>query len=294
MPGILVIGRSGQVAQAIAHIGNDAVHCAGRDEADLLNPQSLAQALDRHGPSIVLNTGAYTSVDGAESEPDLCRALNVDGPASLARLCAERELPLIHLSTDCVFDGKKDAPYTPGDTPLPLCVYGQSKLDGEVAVQDIAARSLIVRVSWIFSRFGGNFVRTMLKLALSRDEVMVVDDQVGCPTHAPDLASALIDMARQAVRDEFDAWGVYHLAGAGMTDRASMARRIFEVSRRIGGPTADIVPVPTSAYPTPARRPLNARLDMSETTRVFGVSLPDWKDGLEQAVPVLVEGLRAR
>lgn len=293
MSRILVIGRSGQVAQALAHVGGERVHCAGRGEADLLDPDSLAGTLDRYTPSAVINTGAYTSVDAAEAEPDLCRALNVDGPAALARACAARGIPLVHLSTDCVFDGTKDAPYTPTDAPAPLGVYGQTKLEGEQAVRQLAEKSLVVRVSWIFSRFGGNFVRTMLRVAGSRDEVSVVDDQYGCPTHAPDLAAALLEIAGQIARPDFSAWGIYHLAGAGMTERADMARQIFEVSARIGGPSARVIPVATADYPTPAQRPLNARLDMSETTRVFGVSLPDWRDGLEQAVPVLVEELRA-
>ena len=293
MSPVLVIGKSGQVAQALAHIGGSKVVCAGRDEADLLNPQSLADVIDSYKPDIVLNAGAYTSVDRAESELALCRALNVDGPASLARLCAARDLPLIHLSTDCVFDGTKSTPYSPGDIPAPLCVYGQSKLEGEQAVRHLAPRSLIVRVSWIFSQFGGYFVRTMLKLAETRDEVSVVDDQYGCPTHALDLAQALLKIADKASEDGFSDWGVYHLAGAGTTERASMARQVFEVSRRFGGPRARVIPVSTADYPTPAKRPLNARLDMSETTRVFDVTLPDWRDGLEQAVPVLVEELRA-
>ena len=288
MSDILVIGRNGQLAQALAHVGGARVHCAGRDEADLLDPQSLAAALDRHGPKSVINAGAYTSVDGAESEPEACRALNVDGPEALARLCAEREIPLVHLSTDCVFDGDRDTPYRPQDATAPLGVYGRSKLDGERAVLAVAPRSLIVRVSWIFSQFGSNFVATMLRLARTRDEVSVVNDQYGCPTFAPALAASLLEIASAAARPDFEAWGVYHLAGAGETDRASMAERIFRESARHGGPVARVRGVATVDYPTPARRPLNARLDMSDTVRVFGTGLPDWTDGLEQTVRQLV------
>ena len=291
MTRVLVIGKSGQVAQALAEKGNENVYCAGRNEADLLDPDSLARIINRHEPDIILNAGAYTSVDGAETETELCRALNVDGPETLAKLCEQNAVRLIHLSTDCVFDGVKKDPYTVYDEPNPLSVYGQSKRNGEIVVQECAARSLIVRVSWIFSKFGNNFVRTMLRLALTREEVSVVDDQLGCPTHAPDLAEALLQIAEIAAQPEFQAWGTYHLAGRGETDRASMARAIFEASARNGGSVAAVLPVSTQAYPTPARRPLNARLDMTDTTRVFGVCLPDWKEGLDLTVPVLVREL---
>ena len=293
MSEILVIGKSGQVAQALAHAPAADMHCAGREEADLLNANAMATALDAHTPRLVINTGAYTAVDKAESEPGLCRALNVDAPAALAKLCHERGIPLVHLSTDCVFDGEKLTPYLPQDATSPVGVYGQSKLDGELAVRSAAPRSLVMRVSWIFSHFGSNFVTTMLRLAATRDEVSVVDDQYGCPTHAPALAEALLQIAHKADRPGFGDWGTYHLAGAGETDRASMARQIFEASARHGGPVAKVKGIPTSAYPTPARRPLNARLDMSDTTRVFGSTLPVWTEGLEDTVRVWVRELRS-
>jgi dTDP-4-dehydrorhamnose reductase len=293
MSEVLVIGKSGQVAQALAHAGAPGLYCSGREEADLLNPAALATVLDACTPRVVINTGAYTAVDRAESEPELCRALNVDAPAALAKLCDARDIPLIHLSTDCVFDGEKASPYLPGDPTSPVGVYGLSKLDGELAVRSLARQSLIVRVSWIFSRFGSNFVSTMLELATSRDEVSVVDDQSGCPTHAPALARALLEVSAIAARPDFDDWGIYHLAGAGETDRASMARLIFETSSRHGGPVARVNGIPTREYPTPARRPLNARLDMTDTTRIFGTRLPIWTDGLEETVRIWVRELNA-
>lgn len=235
MSRILVIGKSGQVAQALAHAGAGDVHCAGREEADLRDPAAMATVLDAHMPRIVINTGAYTAVDKAESEPDECRALNRDAPAALARLCDARGIPLVHLSTDFVLDGEKDTPYLPTDRPVPVGVYGKSKLDGELGVRSAAPRSLVVRVSWIFSHFGRNFVTTMLRLAMTRDEVSVVEDQFGCPTHAPALAQALLKIADIAAQPGFDGWGTYHLAGAGETDRASLARLIFDASARHGG-----------------------------------------------------------
>tara|TARA_R110001599_G_scaffold2460_3_gene13297 strand:+ start:140 stop:1030 length:891 start_codon:yes stop_codon:yes gene_type:complete len=286
---ILVIGRTGQVAQALAHAGGAGVICLGRPDADLKVDASLERALDRHAPIAVINAGGFTLVDKAEAEPDEARLLNVDGPRALARACSARGIPMIHLSTDCVFDGELARPYRPDDATAPICIYGQTKLDGEVAVAEEFDRHLIVRVSWIFSRFGHNFVRTMLSLARTRDRVSVVSDQVGCPTHAPALASALLAMARQVAGPEFDAWGTYHLAGRGETDRASLAREIFAVSAEKGGPVAEVDDVLTSAYPTPARRPLNARLDMTRTKDVFGVTLPAWQEGLAEAVPVLIQ-----
>ena len=286
---ILVIGRTGQVAQALAHVGGAGVICLGRPDADLKFDASLERALDRHAPTAVINAGGFTLVDKAEAEPDEARALNVDGPRALARACSARGIPLVHLSTDCVFDGELSRPYRPDDATSPICIYGQTKLDGELAVAEELDRHLIVRVSWIFSRFGHNFVRTMLSLARTRDRVSVVSDQVGCPTHAPALASALLGMANRIAEPGFSAWGTYHLAGRGETDRASLARDIFTVSARSGGPVAAVDDVLTSAYPTPARRPLNARLDMTRTKDVFGVTLPAWQEGLAEAVPVLIQ-----
>ncbi|MFN7164878.1 MAG: dTDP-4-dehydrorhamnose reductase [Hyphomonas sp.] len=286
---ILVIGQSGQVAQALAALGRHGMVFAGRPEADLTDQASLARVLDRVRPAIILNTGAYTSVDGAESEPEAARAANADGPASLAQLCARAGVPLIHLSTDCVFDGRKASAYEPGDVAAPLCVYGATKWAGEQAVAAAAPRHLILRVSWIFSQFGNNFVRAMLKAALSRADVTVVDDQFGCPTHALALAQALMQIADAAGAPGFTAWGVYHLAGSGETDRASMARAIYAESARQGGPSARVTGVPTEAYLAPARRPLNARLDMTRTTDVFGVTLPDWRLGLAETVTEILK-----
>lgn len=286
---ILVIGRTGQVAQALASLGHPGLILAGRPDADLADTASLARTLERTSPTLVINTGAFTSVDGAESEPVAAMAINADGPASLAALCESARIPLIHLSTDCIFDGKKASAYTPDDVAGPLGVYGATKLAGEHAVAAAASRYLNIRVSWVFSQFGSNFVRTMLNAARTHEEVTVVDDQSGCPTHAPVLAAALVKIAEAACAPSFAAWGPYHLAGAGETDRASMARAIYAESARRGGPQARVRAVSTADYPTPAARPLNARLDMTRTTDVFGVTLPDWRACLSETVAEILK-----
>lgn len=285
---ILVIGSSGQLAQSLRAAGRPDVVCVGRPEADLADPSRLADLMAQNAPRLVLNAGGYTKVDPAETHETEAFALNRDGPAALARLCASAGVPLIHVSTDCVFDGRKPAPYTPEDDPAPLSVYGRSKLAGEEAVALHCRHHLVVRVSWVFSEHAENFVRTMLKLARQREEISVVRDQIGYPTYCPDLAAGLLAMADRVLEPGFAEWGIYHLAGKEETDRASMAEAIFAESRSIGGPSARVVPVLTRDYPTPAERPLNARLDAGKAERVFGVSLPDWRLGLQKSVRVLV------
>ena len=285
---ILVIGRTGQLAQSLQALGRPDVRCVGRPEGDLADPGKLADLVARTRPRLVLNAGGFTKVDPAESEAEEAFALNRDGPAALARLCASVGIPLIHISTDCVFDGRKPAPYTPDDTPNPLSVYGRSKLEGEEAVAIHCRQHLVVRVSWVFSEHAGNFVRTMLKFATQREMIQVVSDQTGYPTYCPDLAAGLLAMAEQVLAPGFDAWGTYHLAGREEIDRASMAEAIFAESRAIGGPSARVVPILTQDYPTPAERPLNARLASEKAAEVFGLKLPDWRIGLQKSVRVLV------
>lgn len=288
---ILVIGRTGQLAQSLAATGREDILCAGRPEGDLADARRLERLMERVRPRIVINAGGFTKVDLAESQSEEAYTLNRDGPAALARLCAGAGIPLIHVSTDCVFDGRKGSPYTRRDIPAPLNVYGKSKLEGEQAVAGLCPEHLIVRVSWVFSGYGENFVRTMLKVAGQRDEVSVVRDQIGYPTYCPDIADGLLQMAGRVLEPGFANWGTFHLAGREETDRASMASAIFEQSRAVGGPWAKVIPVLTSDYPTPAARPLNARLGSHETAEVFGIELADWKDRLKQAVTQLVPAL---
>lgn len=284
-PKVLVIGKSGQVAQALAHVSGDdqpGVICLGRPEVDLGSPDRLLAAIEATRPEVVINTGAFTDVDGAETRQIDAYRLNRDGVAHLWQACSAMGARLVHLSTDCVFDGRSAAPYTPMDAANPLGIYGQSKWAGEQILR--GKRALIVRVSWIYSRFGRNFLTTMLDLARTRARVRVVNDQIGCPSHAEDLACALLTIARRCAASDFEAWGTYHLAGQEATDRASQAQSIFVASRALGGPWADVDGVPSASYPTPARRPLNARLDSTRTRDVFGVDLPGFTKRLKAAV----------
>ena len=291
---ILVTGKKGQLARSLASANRKDLVCVGRPDLDFTMPGTLAAVLDAAKPDAVINAAAYTFVDKAESDAVAAFAINRDGPAELARLCAARGIVLIHVSTDCVFDGEKAGPYEPDDSPAPLGVYGQSKWEGELAVAEACPRHLIVRVSWVFSEYAHNFVRTMLTLAQTRGEVTVVNDQVGYPTYCPDLAAGLLTMADAAAKASFDHWGTYHLAGTDETDRASMADAVFAASRAMGGPSAQVIGVATAKYPTPARRPLNARLASTKAFRVFGLRLADWKAGLNKSVRALVPELAAK
>lgn len=289
-PKILVTGQTGQVTQALAYVAarqKDNVFCAGRPSFDLMHPGSIRETLQRYKPDVVINTAAFTSVDSAEDNEGAAFALNRDGVRALWDACRDQGARLLHLSTDCVFDGQLDRAYRPDDSTAPLSVYGASKLAGEQVLTGQPA--VIVRVSWIFSRFGSNFVTTMLRLATTRGTVRVVDDQVGCPTHAEDLAAGLISMAGTISTPGFNAWGTYHLTGQGETDRASQAETIFAASRKAGGPFAEVKGVPTSDYRTPAKRPFNARLDCTSTREVFDVRLPHWEKRLIDAVHETLE-----
>ena len=229
----------------------------------------------------------------AAVERDLAEAVNHHGPKLLAEWCADAGAPLLHMSTDCVFDGAKQSGYVETDLPAPLSAYGRSKAAGETAVAKSAQKHLIVRVGWVHSQFGKSFPRTMLQLASTRDEVTVVNDQFGRPTHALDIASGLLDMLEACHRPDFNAWGVYHLAGHGEVDRAAMAEAIFEDSAAKSGPTAHVRHVSTHAFGATANRPLNARLDSPRAEQVFGLRLPDWRGRVRDTVACILEqGLR--
>lgn len=281
---ILVTGGAGQLATALSFA--PAVRRVGRPDFDFDRPETIAACFHVINPSLVVNAAAYTAVDAAESDPDAAYRANRDGPAELARLCAAAGVPLIHVSTDYVFDGTKTAPYVETDPTGPQGVYGASKLAGEQAVLASGARAIILRTAWVYGPIGKNFLLTMLNLGKTRDRLTVVADQHGCPTAADDLAAAILAIAARIADDGWLAGygGVYHAAGTGETTWFDFARAIFEESARHGAKVPVVEPIPTSAYPTPAKRPANSRLDCGKLEAVFGVRLPAWRDSVTRTV----------
>ena len=278
MNGLLVFGRTGQVARELARLAPEA-RFLGRDEADLSDPDACARAIRESGCQAVINAAAYTAVDRAETEPDLAGQINAAAPAAMASAAAGLGIPFVHISTDYVFDGSGDQPWVETDPTGPLGVYGASKLDGERGIATAGGQWAVLRTSWVFSAHGANFVKTMLRLGAERDELRVVADQHGGPTPAADIASACLTMA-QTMRAEPALGGVYHFSGAADTNWAGFAREIMAQA----GLACRVTDIASSDYPTPARRPMNSRLDCSAIRRDFGISRPDWRAGLAQVL----------
>jgi dTDP-4-dehydrorhamnose reductase len=290
---VLVTGTQGQLAQSLCEAAmrrGDAIVAAGRPDLDLAAPATIERAIVGAAPDLVVSAGAYTAVDKAESESAVAHAVNGDGAGAVAAACAKAGVPVIHISTDYVFDGCKAEPYRESDATGPLNVYGRSKLEGERQVAANCARHIIVRTSWVYSPFGHNFVKTMLKMAQTRPEVGVVADQVGNPTYAPHLAEAVLAIADRLVADpERDRLaGIYNAAGQGAATWFVLAEEVFRCSRSLGGPSARVRPIATSEYPTPAARPASSRLDCTKLHRVFGIGLPPWEAGVRDCVARLV------
>jgi dTDP-4-dehydrorhamnose reductase len=292
MPRLLIIGRAGQLAQGLFLAAPDADHAAtalGRPDFDLTDPAAAGPALARHRPDLVINAAAYTAVDRAESEPAAAFALNRDGPAALAKACAGAGVPLIHVSTDQVFDGQLPRAYREDDAVCPISTYGRSKLEGEDAVLAALPQALVVRVSWVFGPHGDNFVAKVLAWARARSELTIVDDQRGRPTYAPDLAGALLVLGRRMLAGGADApQGVLNIAGADVMTRDDQARRVLAASRQRGGPFATVTGVPTSHFPTPARRGLNAELDVGLAATRYGIRLGGFDADLERTLDGLL------
>ncbi len=280
-----MIGGAGQVASALAELGGARVVRVGRPALDFDRPESLDAALEACAPALVVNAAAWTAVDAAEQEPDAAWRANADGPARLAGFCAGRGIPLIHVSTDYVFDGLKGSPYTERDAPNPTGVYGRSKLAGEQAVLAAWDRVTVLRTSWVYSPVGKNFVRTMLAAGGRGVPLRVVADQRGCPTSAWDLGAAILGVADGVLagwRPELG--GVFHAAGTGDTTWHGLAVAVFEAAAEHGRPVPEVIPIATADWPTPARRPPDSRLDCARLAEVFGVRLPPWRDGVARTV----------
>ncbi|TKW65327.1 MAG: dTDP-4-dehydrorhamnose reductase [Paracoccus denitrificans] len=281
MEGLLVFGKTGQVAQELARIAPDACF-AGRDQADLTDPSACAALIRSHKPHAVINAAAYTAVDKAESDVETARLVNAKAPAAMSRACADLDIPFVHISTDYVFDGSGNQPRAEDAETGPLGVYGQTKLEGEDAIVAAGGRYAILRTSWVFSAHGNNFVKTMRRLGAERDRLTIVADQIGGPTAAADIAAAALDMADAIARDP-EKGGIYHFSGAPDVSWADFAREIFDQS----GLSPEVADIPTSDYPTPARRPLNSRLHCAAISHNFGIERPDWRHSLAHVIKEL-------
>ncbi|KJV10204.1 dTDP-4-dehydrorhamnose reductase [Elstera litoralis] len=279
---VLIFGANGQVGRELQRVAWPAsltpVSLA-RPEGDVTRPEAIAAAVAQHNPVALVNAAAYTAVDKAETEAEAAFAINRDGAANLARAAAAAAVPLIHISTDYVFDGSKPGAYAPSDPVAPLGVYGQSKEAGERAIRAAAEKHVILRTAWVFGPYGHNFVKTMLRLAAARPELRVVADQRGCPTPATAIADAIAQITA-ALLNGSTAYGTYHFAGRAPVSWHGFAEAIFAEGQRYGWPVPKVHAITTEDFPTPARRPANSVLDCSALTAAFGIMPADWRLGL--------------
>lgn len=277
---VLVTGGKGQLGQALQFVAPDypdiTFHFATSSEADITDTSSLSSAFERIKPDVCVNAAAYTAVDKAESEPEKATLINVVGGKNLAETCLRYDVTLIHISTDFVFDGQKKTPYQESDATSPTGVYGQTKRDGEQAIAQVGGKYFIIRTSWLYSQFGANFMKTMLRLAGERDTISVVNDQIGTPTHAVDLARAIAAI----IRSPKPAYGIYHYSNEGVASWYDFAMKIFEVNNI----PINVKPIPTTEFPTPAKRPAYSVLDKSKIKETFHIEVPDWETSLKQTV----------
>jgi len=296
---VLVTGGSGQLARALAAtpLPDTQWHLRtmGRPEFDLTDRESIGRAIADFEPDIVVNAAAYTAVDKAESEPDAALAVNEQGARHLAELTAAADIPIIHISTDYVFAGDKDTPYLETDMPGPVNVYGQSKLAGERAVAETNPKHLILRTSWLYSPWGHNFLKTMLRLGAERDELTIVNDQTAAPTYAVDLAVAIIALITEisCKAPEAVEWGTYHLTNAGIATWYEFAVEIFQSANRHGVKSPKLLPITTDDYSRPAKRPAYTVLDNSRIEKAFCIRLRPWTEAVADCVDELMAGTPA-
>ncbi len=288
----LVVGHRGMLAQSLPPILQRAgftVTSRGRPDFDLAHPAQMSQALTAMQPDLVINAAAYTAVDQAESEPEQALAVNGHGVQHLAEVCREMDIPLIHVSTDYVFDGTAHTPYREDADSAPLGVYGASKWRGEAALRTQHQAHLIIRTAWVYSHSGQNFVKTMLRLGREREVLRVVDDQRGCPTYSRDLAEAIATMCQRIRQDRTTVpWGTYHYCSADQITWYDFAVAIFEEAQAFEPfRVRDIVPIPTTDYPTPAQRPAYSVLDCSKIQAYFGITPRPWRDSLRDCLQEL-------
>jgi dTDP-4-dehydrorhamnose reductase len=277
---VLVTGANGQLGQAIQFVaGNypkiEFVFCSSSD-LDITNKENCETVFNRIKPDFCINTAAYTAVDKAESDPKKAELINVIGAKNLAECCKKSSAKLIHISTDFVFDGSKKEPYKESDLPNPKGVYGLTKLEGEKAIQKVFDAYYIIRTSWVYSQFGNNFMKTMLRLASERTSLSVVNDQIGTPTNAVDLANAILKIVETNSRKSH--FGIYNFSNEGQCSWFDFAKKIFEINEV----KIDLNPIPTTQFPTPAERPKYSVLDKTKIKTTFGIVIHSWEDSLEK------------
>jgi dTDP-4-dehydrorhamnose reductase len=283
---ILIIGQHGQISRELQRrlgvVGELIV--LGRDQLDLTLPDQIRQQVQSVHPDLIINAAAHTAVDLAESEPQTAFAINAVAPGILAEEAQKLDIPLIHYSTDYVFDGTKVETYNETDTPNPISAYGRSKLAGEQAINDVNGKHLILRTSWVYSTHGRNFLLTMQRLMQEKAELRIVVDQVGAPNWAGNIAESTLLLIKRWLAGEASTWGTYHLSAEGETSWFGFAQVIGEALREQGKPCANLLPIPSSDYPTPAARPLNSRMDCSKLLHEWGVSQIHWRTGLRECL----------
>lgn len=286
---ILLFGANGQLGQEMARSAaarNVPLAALSHAEADIADAGAASAAIARHKPKLVVNAAAYTKVDLAEKEIDAARRGNETGPALLAEASHAAGIPLVHISTDYVFDGTKPTAYVETDPVAPASNYGRSKEAGERAVRAANPRHVVIRTSWVYGEFGGNFLKTMLRLARERDELRVVADQRGCPTSTLDLAEAILAIAPRLTAGE-DVWGTYHFAGTGVTTWHGFAGRIVAAQAPLTGRLPKVTPITTAEYPLPAKRPANSELDCTLFARTFGIRARPWTEETDRITRAL-------
>ena len=293
---LLVIGAHGQLGWELCRRGErqsfDIVPLDLPD-FDITDRYAVDDVVKKADPSLVINAAAYTAVDQAESEPDHAFKVNRDGPAFLASSCANAGIPLIHISTDYVFDGRKAGPYVETDPICPLGVYGKSKAAGEAEIRERLSLHIILRTSWLYGVHGRNFVKTMLGLGREKEVIRVVADQYGCPTYAADLAEAVLAMGYRLSEGNSDYWGTYHFCGSGVTSWHGFAERVFELAKQYDSfVVKKVVPVTTPEYPTRARRPANSVLSCSLLCNTFDILPRPWQESVALAIRSLYESSR--
>jgi dTDP-4-dehydrorhamnose reductase len=290
---MLITGANGQLGLEIIDVTQSKgcrVQAPSEDDLDITDIDKINHLLDRLQPDLVINTAAYTQVDKAETEEALAFKVNKTGCTNLARMCAEHKIPLVHISTDYVFDGRKGTPYIETDPIAPLGVYGRSKAEGEAEIRSLLKEHIILRTSWLYGFHGQNFVKTMLNLSTSKKIIQVVADQYGSPTSATDLAGAILTLSRQLQKGSTNHWGTYHYCGLGVITWHRFAEKIMELIRQIGGEqTAIVKPVTTDEYPSPTERPAYSALDCGRIYQQFKISPKPWQKSLEKTIRRLLK-----